>query len=59
VKCRLCAGYGSDSQAAQMDHLRMNHPLEVDVEDLPSVKHYTDPTYEKARQIVKQWKEGR
>jgi len=57
VQCRLREGFRSDSEGALIDHLRMDHQLEVDVEDLPLGKHYTDPTYEKAKQIVSRWKE--
>ena len=56
MQCRFCEGRMTDSGGDMIDHLRMDHPTEVENEELPAEKHYTDPTFAKARQIVERWR---
>jgi hypothetical protein len=56
VQCRLCEGFRSVTDSALIDHLRMDHPLAVQEEELPTDVNYTDATYEKARRMVHRWR---
>jgi hypothetical protein len=44
------------SEGRLVDHLRMDHPVEVEHEPIPSDVHHSDATYEKARRIVARWR---
>ena len=56
MHCRVCASYESGTDSSLIDHLRMDHPLRVEEEELPTDVHYTDASYEKARRIVRRWR---
>lgn len=56
MHCRFCESYESGTDPDLIDHLRMDHPLRVEEETLPTDVHYTDASYEKARRIVRRWR---